>query len=959
MSSTPDWADVAALLDTALDLPHHEREEFLAASPAAPHVVAAVRRLLAAEPEAASFLDSPAADYAAPLVAHALAEPDHAGSTPDRIGAWRIIREVGHGGMGAVYLAERDDAQFSQRVAIKLVREGAGDEGMIRRFLDERQILASLDHSFIARLIDGGVTGDGIPWFAMEYVEGVPIDRYCDEHGLDVDDRIELCRAVCEAVDHAHRKLVVHRDLKPSNILVTGDGTPKLLDFGIARLVPGDGVPDATRTAASVLLMTPLYASPEQLRGDRVTTATDVYSLGVLLYMLLTGRHPHGAGAETAPHELARVILEGDVARPSANVTRGLPDMPATRLSRRLRGDLDTILLMALRREPERRYPSARAFADDLGRHLAGHPVTAQPDTMRYRAGKFASRHRAAVVAAMIILITLSGGLAGTSWQAAAARREAQRAEQVKDFLAELFRASNPSVARGEDPPASELLARGIQRIDLELDDNPALKAELLLVLGSTMLDMGALGQADTLLHRAYALQLRIRRPTHASTMETRAALGRLLEAQGDYAAAESLLRGLLHDRRRFSRRDPGELASTLLSLGGVLEQQGEYREARDLYLEGLAIERRLYGNDAPETATTLNNLGVVLERMGAYEDAAEAHRDALRIRQTQMPSDHPDLLTSQFNFATVLMSLGANGDAEAMFREVLEQRRRVYRGDHAVVAVTLNNLAMSVERQGRLPEAETLDVEALAMRRRLLGEEHPDVAASANNIAVRAYRAGDLATAEAWMREALRIWRITLPAAHPNLATAINNLGAVLSEQRRFDAAEPLLREALSLRLTALDDGHADIGASHRNIGILLHRTGRLNEAQHHLEQARQIIAAALPPEHLRQAEAGVAWGSLLVDLRRAAEAEPVLRDGLERRRAALPPGDWRIGEAAAALGHALLQLGRPLEAEALFAEAVDALAGHGWASSTHTRQQAMAGLTATRQVRTAVSRE
>jgi eukaryotic-like serine/threonine-protein kinase len=951
----PPWPDVAALLDFVLDMEPDERERYLAGSAAAADVIAAVRRLLDAEPHAATFLDQPAAEYAAPFVAHALSGRDTTASVPHRIGAWHIIREIGHGGMGAVYLAERADEQFQLRVAIKLVRDGAPDEELIRRFVEERQILASLDHPHIARLIDGGVTPEGVPWFAMEYVDGMPIDRYCDEHGLGIEDRIELCCAVCDAVDHAHRKLIVHRDLKPSNILIAADGTPRLLDFGIARLLRGDGATDTSLTVTNARLMTPQYASPEQVRGDRVTTATDIYSLGVLLYTVLTGRHPHGATVDTAPHELARAILEAEVVRPSlaGAQLRGLSE---SRLSRRLRGDIDTILLMALRREPERRYRSAAALATDLRRHLTGLPVEAQPDTLRYRAGKFVRRHRAAVLAAAVVLLSLSGGLAGTSWQAAVARREAQRAEQVRNFLVELFRATDPAVARGQDPPASELLARGVARVDTELAQNPPLQAELLAVLGTTMLELGQLEAAEPLLQRAHDLRLGLSGRSHAATLESRAVLGRLLKERGDYPAAEIMLRGVLEQRRRNARRDPAALAASLVSVGSLLDSQGEYAAARAYYEEALALERRVVGADAVQVAATLNNLGVVLERMGAYDEAEAAHREALRIRQARLAADHPDVLTSIFNLAGVRMTLGENAEAERMFRTVLDQRRRVYRGDHSIVATTISNLAIAVERQARLQEAEALDLEALEMRRRLLGGDHPDVATSANNLAVRAYRAGDLPTAEQWMAEALRIWRGTLSPGHPTLATAINNLGAVLSEQGRYAEAEPLLREALALRQAALDAQHADIGFSHRNLGILLHRTGRLDEAEHDLTEAVRIVAAALPPGHLRRAEADVAHGALLIDLRRAVDAESQLRDALAIRRQTLPAGDWRIGEAAAALGQALLALGRATEAESLLVEAVDALEAHAWPSAVRSREQAIALLTSLRSGRAAV---
>ena len=375
MSSTPPerFREADALFDAALDLPPGEREAYVdRACEGDSELSTAVRRLLRAHERAEGFLATAASEMAAPLLVEALSGAAH----PERVGAYRVVREIGRGGMGAVYLAERDDGQFRQRAALKLARGGIGTDYLTRRFLEERQILASLEHPHIARLLDGGVTEDGLPWFAMEYVEGQPIDAYCDARGLTIEQRLKLFLDVCGAVQYAHRNLVIHRDLKPSNILVTSDGSLKLLDFGIARLLaPGHEV-TAEFPVSGVRLMTPAYASPEQIRGESVTTASDVYALGVLLYELLTGSHPFRTpGVETA--ELQRRVLEERPARPSAVAT-----LSPNRVGR-LRGDLDAIVLKALEKSPERRYATAEQLATDVQRHLASRPVAARPDTWR------------------------------------------------------------------------------------------------------------------------------------------------------------------------------------------------------------------------------------------------------------------------------------------------------------------------------------------------------------------------------------------------------------------------------------------------------------------------------------------------------------------------------------------------------------------------------------------------
>jgi len=405
--------------------------------------------------------------------------------------------------MGTVYLAERDHP-YHQRVALKLVRGAAAmDDHLVSRLVEERSILASLEHPHIAHLVDGGVTDEGLPWFAMEYVEGEPIDRYCEKHHLHVQARLQLFLTVCDAVQFAHRNLVVHRDLKPSNILVTSSGEVKLLDFGIAKFLAGGGS-NVPRTETGLRVLTPEYASPEQIRGGPITVGSDVYSLGVLLYELLTGRRPYQLSGRNSL-EIDRALLQPPI-RPSTAVT----DL---RLARELRGDLDSILLTALRKEPERRYPSAERFATDIQRFLSGLPVSARPDNWAYRTGKFMRRHRLGMVAGSAVCLSLIGGLIGTTSQARVAERAAAKEREVKNFLVGLFQVSDPTQSRGREISARELLDRGARGAESTLAASPDLQSELLHVLGIIHRELGLLGRADTLLERA----VRLSRSAHAN----------------------------------------------------------------------------------------------------------------------------------------------------------------------------------------------------------------------------------------------------------------------------------------------------------------------------------------------------------------------------------------------------------------------------------------------------------
>ncbi|HZA93214.1 MAG TPA: serine/threonine-protein kinase, partial [Gemmatimonadales bacterium] len=469
----PGWVEVESLLDEVLELAAEERPAFLERIGArAPELRAEVEHWLRATERPDGFLDESGAEYVAPLVS-ATEEVRPAEGT--RIGPYRIVGVAGHGGMGTVFLAERDEP-YHQRVALKLVRGAVAlDDHVVRRLVEERRILASLEHPHIARLVDGGVTEDGLPWFAMEYVEGQPIDQYCEQHSLQLHARLQLFLTVCDAVQFAHRNLVVHRDLKPSNILVTGDSEVKLLDFGIAKLL-AEGRSDEPVTETGLRVLTLQYASPEQIRGDPIAVTSDVYSLGVLLYELLTGRRPyHGSGRSS--QEIERAILLLPPPRPSAVVAD-------SRLARRLRGDLDIILLTALRKESERRYPSVERFASDIRRFLGGLPVSARPDSWGYRSGKFVRRHRLGMTAGVAVSLSLIGGLIGTTSQARVAERSAAKEREVKNFLVGLFKVSDPAQSRGQDISARELLDRGARRADSALAATPDLQSELLHVLG-------------------------------------------------------------------------------------------------------------------------------------------------------------------------------------------------------------------------------------------------------------------------------------------------------------------------------------------------------------------------------------------------------------------------------------------------------------------------------------------
>jgi serine/threonine protein kinase len=671
-----------------------------------------------------------------------------------RVGPYRLTRVINQGGMGTVFLAEREDGQFEQRVALKLIRMGMHSEAVVRRFLDERRILARLEHLNIARLLDGGIAESGQPYFAMEYVEGVSITQYCSQHGLDVDRRLQLFQQVCAAVQYAHQSLIVHRDLKPSNILVTADGTVKLLDFGIAKLLGPDANADARTTTMHWL--TPDYAAPEQIRGEAITTATDIYALALLLYELLSGQRAflNPGGSRT---ELERMICEVDPAPPSSVVTR-------SQLRRQLTGDLDTIVLQALRKEPARRYASAGQLSEDVQRYRSGLPVHARPDTLAYRTSKFVQRHSAGVGAAALVMITLLGGIAATSWQARAAteerdraREEAAKAEQVSAFVIDLFRAAEPRETGGDTITARHLLERGVAQLEGQLSQQPLVRAAMLDVIGRVYRNLGRYDQAKKVWLEAVDLRRAQVGPRHSDVAASLMRLGLLHHQIAQYKEAEVFLTEALAIWKDRVDGESDEVATALSNLGDIQLTRRQPEQAVALYQRALDMRRRVLGPENPAVANDLTSLGTVyLHTEPARADSL--FTQALAMQKKVLPADHSDIVRTMDGLAAVRLRLGAYDDAEAFYREVLALRRRTIGPDHPEVAFSLDGLAAVQEKKGNLFEAEQLFRQSLELRRKTFG-----------GVAL--------------------------------LSRPLTNLGRVLQARGRCAEARPLLREALDIR--------------------------------------------------------------------------------------------------------------------------------------------------------------
>lgn len=785
--------------------------------------------------------------------------------TPDdlmgqRIGPYRLTGLLGRGGMGAVYEAVRDDQQFDQRVALKLIKRGMDSEFVRQRFLRERQILAALDHPCIARLFDGGTTADGRPYFVMEFVAGQPITEYCRQHELSLTAKLKLFRAVCGAVQHAHQKLVVHRDLKPSNILVAPatdgkadgkDATPKLLDFGIAKLLTPDISEAHTRTETAVRLMTPEYASPEQVRGGTITTATDVYALGVVLYELLTGRRPYQFETR-APLEIEHAICDTEAARPSEAVGQSLA------LGRQLTGDLDNIVMMAMRKEPERRYSSVEKFSEDIRRYLDGLPVTARADTFNYRAGKFVRRHKVGVAFVVTVLLMLAGVAITMTVQAARIARERDRAnlaaataEAATQSLVSVFEFADPGKSRGNPITAKELLDQGAGKVVRELNGQPAVQARLMDTIGGLYQSIGVQDRAQLLLEEALKLRRQTLGAEHADVAASLHHLARLAHQKGDFAGSEAQYREALALRRKLLGTEHTDVADTMNGLGVLLLDRGNLAEADPLLREALALRRRKLGLEHKDVAESFNGLGRLLSKQGKFAEAAEMYGQALALYRQLYGEEHPYVAANLNTRAAMLHELGDYDGAEPLFREALALNRKLLGTEHPDIVSSLANLASLLQDKRQYEEAEQLYRQAVALRRKLFGENHPNLTITMNNLATLLKDKGDFAEAEALFRQTLALRRKLLGETHTETATTIGNLGGVYFDKGQYGEALRLYRQAFDIYLKLLQPDHWMLNRTRSQIGGCLTRLKRFREAEEQLLTAHAGLKTARGEQH------------------------------------------------------------------------------------------------------------
>ena len=827
------WDRIQKLFHDAADVPQDEQRVFLeAACGDDEELVIEVLNMLDQDANGHSLLDRHIADIAQETLANAIP----ASLILKEFGPYRILKLLGEGGMGVVYLAERRD--LGTEVAVKVLRDAWLSPARRERFASEQRTLAQLNHPLIARLYDADTLDDGTPWFVMEYVDGIPLTHYCRKNECSVEQRLQLFRSVCEAVQHAHGHAVIHRDLKPSNVLVKNDGSVRLLDFGISKQLESLDL-QVDQTMTGLRMMTPAYASPEQIRGDRVGISTDVYSLGVILYELLTGQLPFDLSGLT-PAEAASIIAEHEPGRPSAAIKRttdsdGNSHTLSLSLSKTAWADLDVLCLNAMHKDPHRRYRTVEALIRDVDHYLNGEPLAARPDALDYRIGKFVRRNRRAVAATTVIFAVIVGLIAFFTVRLAKARdtalAEAARTERIQQFTANLFQGGDPAAGPSDSLRVITIVDRGVQEART-LNHDPKVQAELYQNLGSIYQKLGKFESADSLLRSALEQRKSLFGADSPEAAESLTALGLLRSDQAHLDEAEQLVRQGLEMAKRHLPPNHPALAKATLAYGKVLAERGSYDQAITALDEAVRLQSAP-GVAPADLATSLSALADAHYRAGHYDICKSLYTRVLEMHRQIYGERHPLVADDLGSLAAVQRDLGYYGEAERLDRQALEIAQSYYGNNHPKTAGCLTALAESLTYENKYDEAVSSLNQALAIQERVYGPAHPSVAETLNELGNVASMRDHLDEAEARFQRAADIYRTVYGDHHYLVAIALSNVAGITYDKKDYPRAEQLFRDVIRRYKETLPADNVNLAIAHIKLGRTLLNDNRYKDAE------------------------------------------------------------------------------------------------------------------------------
>lgn len=874
-----NWDRVETILDDVLTLPKEERKSFIEETCGDDKALKAeVTQLLKSILNSEGWLED-AADYKEELYHEISEDLQELSSTRSligvEIGSYRIKEKLGEGGMGLVYRAERADGEFEHQVALKIIRNENASQENIRRFKQERTILAGLNHPGIAKLFDGGITSDGYPYFVMEYVDGIRIDEYCRKHECTVKQRIELFKQMLEAVRHAHENLVIHRDLKPGNILVNSAGKVKILDFGISKLVQKNQSTDTQLTRTNARLLTPKYAAPEQILQSSITTATDIYALGVVFYQLLTESHPFDLD-NLSQFEMEQTILQDEAPKPSTCVC-------SKKVQQQLKGDLDAIALKAIRKEPDKRYRVANEFLDELNKYEQGLPVAAHEDSLKYRTQKLFARHKQVFVTAAVILLLIVGFTGFYTWRITQERNksrlEARKATEVKNFMLSIFDSSNPDMDTfaGGDITAKELLKSGIKKVENEVGDQPKIYVDLMSSIGDALLNFDEFEASDNAMKKALKKSIETFGPNSYETSEIYFTLSNLRNSERKFVEAEDYILKSIEIKEQLFGKNAEELIHAYGAYASVLYLRSKYRESIALFDRIDSVYTPKTKRDSLYQYIDVINRASAEAVLGQYEDA-EAHlKEALSFYNRYYDGLHYNIALTKLKLGNTYYKTSEHQKAENFLKESLSEFKQLIGEKNDMVAQIYYTLAQNSRVMGNMEQAEYYAQLDLEVSKKLYGEDDIRLSSSLNMLGLVQKAIGNLDEAEQNLKKALAFRKQQVGADNPDLAVPLYNLAHLLHAKGNYDQSLTMFNQVVDIDKKSLGPDSPDMAIDLNKVAMVLRDMGRFAESDSVFREAGKIFEKQFPENHQRVAEHLVDYGKL-----RFNEGKPV--DGAKK---------------------------------------------------------------------------